>query len=161
LGVGDSKSADEAERFGMPLAGLEARLAETASAIRLVRSMCSELPIWVAGRHKALRELAGDVADGWNAWGVSPEVFANEGRDVRTTRTWGGSVLIAPDSESLADLIVRRGGTEGVVAGTPEVVAASLNRLVAAGAEELVVSVLPNRRATWELFSAEVLPRLT
>jgi alkanesulfonate monooxygenase SsuD/methylene tetrahydromethanopterin reductase-like flavin-dependent oxidoreductase (luciferase family) len=88
-------------------------------------------------------------------------VFANEGRDVRTTRTWGGSVLIAPDSESLADLIVRRGGTEGVVAGTPEVVAASLNRLVAAGAEELVVSVLPNRRATWELFSAEVLPRLT
>jgi hypothetical protein len=32
---------------------------------------------------------------------------------------------------------------------------------VAAGAEELVVSVVPKRPATWKLFAAEVLPRLT
>jgi alkanesulfonate monooxygenase SsuD/methylene tetrahydromethanopterin reductase-like flavin-dependent oxidoreductase (luciferase family) len=161
LGVGDRESVEESERFGMAQSGLSARLAETTSAIRLARTMCPQLPIWVGGRHPALRELAWKAADGWNAWGVSPEVFSNEGKGVRSKRTWGGAVLTAPDSDSLADLIERRGGIEGVVAGTPETVGASLNQFVAAGAEELVVSVLPNRPATWELFAADVLPRLT
>jgi alkanesulfonate monooxygenase SsuD/methylene tetrahydromethanopterin reductase-like flavin-dependent oxidoreductase (luciferase family) len=161
LGVGDRKSDQEAERFGMPLADLRSRLTETESAIRLARGICPQLPIWVGGRHPALRELANEAADGWNVWGVTPEVFAKEGRGVRIKRTWGGAVLIAPDNQTLANLIARRGGTEGVVAGTPEVVCSSLNELVAAGAEELVVSVVPKRPATWKLFAAEVLPRLT
>ena len=125
-------------------------------------------PVWLGGRLEVVRRLAAEVADGWNGWGGDQARFAEEAAQVRgwashpMTVSWGGAVLLARDSDELEQLVSRRGGTEGVVAGTPDKVAGVLAGLVEAGADELVLSLLPSNRPqpTWELFMEKVWPRL-
>ena len=107
--------------------------------------------------------MAARLADGWNAWGADVDELADEAAEVRElvgdrsfTISWGGTILLAEDDEALSKRVAERGGTEGVVAGTPGVIRRHLDQ-VAALADEIVVSVVPNRLANWELFAEAVL----
>jgi alkanesulfonate monooxygenase SsuD/methylene tetrahydromethanopterin reductase-like flavin-dependent oxidoreductase (luciferase family) len=107
--------------------------------------------------------MAARLADGWNAWGADVDELADEAAEVRElagdrafTISWGGTILLAEDDESLSKRVAERGGTEGVVAGTPAVIKRHLDE-VADLADEIVVSVVPNRLANWELFAKAVL----
>jgi alkanesulfonate monooxygenase SsuD/methylene tetrahydromethanopterin reductase-like flavin-dependent oxidoreductase (luciferase family) len=165
LGVGDRLSADEAHRFGFPTLDLSARLDLLARTIDLVRAQSPELEIWIGGRHHRLREVTAQRADGWNAWDASIADLAAEGSEIWSNAdrpvviSWGGVVLIAADDKSLEAAVQKRGGTEGVIAGTPEVVVTRL-REIAAIADQLVLTVLPHHPDTWELFATDVIPHL-
>jgi alkanesulfonate monooxygenase SsuD/methylene tetrahydromethanopterin reductase-like flavin-dependent oxidoreductase (luciferase family) len=170
LGAGDRLSEDEAVRFGMNRPALNERIGLLEETIALTRLAAPTLPVWVGGRHPRVRRVAATRADGWNAWGASPDELLEEseglraeaGRDIKIT--WGGGVMLAPDQSSLDAAVAARGGSEAVVqagltAGTPARIVEHLASL-AVIADELVVSVLPNNRENWLLFSREVLPHL-
>lgn len=164
LGAGDSLSAEEERRYGLPARGLEARVEEVARTIRLLRDRSPGTGLWVGGRHPRMLEVAAE-ADGWNGWGISAGDLRAVAASLRARRpglvvSWGGTLLIGTDSDEVAELVRRRGSDRGVVAGTPDELAAELTKTVDAGADELVVSVIPNRRDRWELFAGEVIPRL-
>ena len=170
LGAGDKMSEDEAVRYGMDRPGLTERLSLLEETIDLIRLAVPSLPIWVGGRHPRVRRIAATRADGWNAWGASPDELVQESNELRAeagrnlTITWGGGVMLAPDQGSVDAAVAARGGIEevsraGLTAGTPARIVEYLASL-AATADELVVSVIPNNRENWLLFSREVLPNL-
>ena len=170
LGAGDKMSEDEAVRYGMNRPNLTERIRLLEETIALTRLAAPTLPVWVGGRHPRVRTIAATRADGWNAWGASSEELSREseqlraeaGRDIKIT--WGGGVMLAPDQSSLDGAVAARGGIEavtkaGLTAGTPAQIVDHLSNLAIA-ADELVVSVLPNNRENWLLFSRQVLPHL-
>jgi alkanesulfonate monooxygenase SsuD/methylene tetrahydromethanopterin reductase-like flavin-dependent oxidoreductase (luciferase family) len=166
LGVGDRFSAEEGARFGMAPPGLDERLRLLTETIALVRERAPRALVWVGGTHPRVRQAAA-LADGWNGWGLGPEqlsIFREQlAADVpRLKVTWGGGVMLAASQNELRLLLERRRSTAGTnqpIAGTAAQVADELSRR-AEVVDEVVVSVLPNRPATWELFAAEVLPQL-
>jgi alkanesulfonate monooxygenase SsuD/methylene tetrahydromethanopterin reductase-like flavin-dependent oxidoreductase (luciferase family) len=166
LGTGDDLSEDEALRYGMELPGLSERIAVLEGTISLIKQNSPDLQVWVGGRHPKIRDVAARLADGWNAWGATPDEFASEAAGVLAqsrrdlTISWGGGILLAGSSEALAQEVAKRGSSEGVIAGTPELVTMRLAE-IASIADQMVVSVLPNRPANWDLFATEVLGRLT
>jgi alkanesulfonate monooxygenase SsuD/methylene tetrahydromethanopterin reductase-like flavin-dependent oxidoreductase (luciferase family) len=159
LGVGDRLTANEAARYGMPTPKLDRRLEVLIETIALIRQLAPNVEVWIGGRHHKIRAIAAELADGWNCWGASSEDFAEEAADVRSQAkkpvriSWGGTVLLAPDQGQLDELIQRRGGAEGALAGDPEGIQNQLGELAQVG-DELVVSVVPNRRPNWELLSS-------
>jgi alkanesulfonate monooxygenase SsuD/methylene tetrahydromethanopterin reductase-like flavin-dependent oxidoreductase (luciferase family) len=160
MGAGDSRSGEEAVRFGQTRPGLGERLEMVAAAVESTRA--AGITTWVGGSHPRVVTLA-RRADGWNGWGVDPDVFAAIGEPLRregVELTWGGAVLVGRDRSDLDAVLSVRGGSGPVIRGTPAEVAASLRALIGAGAGHLVVSVLPNVAERWELFAAEVVPRL-
>jgi len=170
LGAGDKMSEGEAIRFGMSRPGLAERIGILEDTLELTRLAAPLLPIWVGGRHPRVRKVAAARADGWNSWGAGPGEFAEEAEEVRgaagraITVSWGGGLLLVPDQSSLDAAIAARGGLEaialaGLTAGTPAQIVDHLGSL-AAIADELVVSVLPNLPDNWLLFAQEVLPAL-
>jgi alkanesulfonate monooxygenase SsuD/methylene tetrahydromethanopterin reductase-like flavin-dependent oxidoreductase (luciferase family) len=170
LGVGDRFSLDEARRYGMPPASLEERLAGLEETIALIRLLAPEIPVWVGGLHRRVREVAARKADGWNAWQVSGDELAARVSEARESApgplvvTWGGGVILAKNQASLEEAVARRGGSnavmgDGLIAGTPGQVAHEL-RARAELVDELVVSVLPNEARNWRLFATAVMPGL-
>jgi alkanesulfonate monooxygenase SsuD/methylene tetrahydromethanopterin reductase-like flavin-dependent oxidoreductase (luciferase family) len=156
-------SADEANRFGHELEPLEKRLARLVETIAAIRSAAPEVPIWVGGRHDLVRQAAARYADGWNAWGAPLAELRSEVEEVRAlagskpfTISWGGTLLLAPDEAALAKQIAERGGSQGTIAGTPSVIKGHLQDLGQV-VDELVVSIVPNRPPSWELFARSVL----
>jgi len=143
FGAGDKLTADEAKRYGLEAPGLAERLRLLAATIRAVRETAPSVEIWVGGRHRAIRALAAELADGWNCWGAEPEEFAAEAAEVRTAArrplwvSWAGTVRVADEE--------------------PESIRARLGRL-AETADELVLSLVPNRRPTWEWLSGLLTP---
>lgn len=168
LGVGDRFSVEEAARFGWSFQSLTERLRRLGETIEAIRTVAPDLPLWIGGTHSRLIALA-SMVDGWNVWGAEPavleavvdEVRAAAGREI--VLSWGGGVLLAETDRQLGDLLAVRGGRatsgERLLAGTPAQMAEELSRR-AELVDELVVSVLPNRREVWELFADEVLTRL-
>ena len=170
LGVGDRYSADEARRYGMPRGDLDERLRGLEKTMALIRQRAPEVAVWIGGTHQALRDVAAGHADGWNAWQVSLDKLSAMVGEVRKAATrpltvsWGGGVVLSPNSASLEENLEKRGGAEavaaqGLLAGTPDQISAAL-RARAELVDELVVSVLPNQPSTWALFAKEVLPNL-
>lgn len=165
LGVGDRISEAEALRFGMEMPKLSKRMELLEQTISLVRHANPGLLIWLGGRHPRVRAAAARLADGWNAWGADPEDFALEANEVRinavrdVTITWGGGLLLAASEEALEGEIAKRGSRQGVIAGTPKTVVSQLAP-IADIADQMVVSVLPNRPDNWNLFANEVLARM-
>jgi alkanesulfonate monooxygenase SsuD/methylene tetrahydromethanopterin reductase-like flavin-dependent oxidoreductase (luciferase family) len=161
LGAGDSRSADESRRYGQESGGLDERLTAVSDVLEATRP--GGYPRWVGGTHRRVLELAAR-AEGWNGWDLDAEQFARLAARVRSQGdvvvTWGGAVLLGRAEDEVADLVAARGGSEGTIPGTPSGVAAQLSTRLEAGAEHLVVAVLPNRRDRWEMFVEEVVPRL-
>ncbi len=174
IGAADSMSRGEMEAYGLPFGSLEERLrqvretVEALDAPELALLGVTRPPVWIAGRLPALRRLAAEVAEGWNVWGGEPARLAEEAAETRSwangpfTVSWGGVVLLAPDRPSLEAALARRGSRKGVIAGVPEEVAEQLAAFVEAGADELVLSLLPSDEpeASWRLFAERVRPLL-
>ncbi len=169
IGSGDAASSVENLAFGFPYwtgADRMDQLASTTDVLHRFRedaevtvaddfAQISGLPagpgprdysIWVAGRSVDALDIAGRLADGWNAWAASPEEFAQAAaavRDIAGERpvelTWGGQVVVAETDEAA----LRRLGTRNpahFLAGSPDTVGRYLRALVDAGARHLVLA---------------------
>lgn len=163
VGAGDSKSADEASRFGLPTRPLGQRIADVRETLRLTAG--SGVERWVGGVHDRLLGLVGE-ADGWNGWAIEPARLESIVERLRASShepviSWGGSVVMGGDAAELDRILGERNGRGGTITGTADEVVRSVEALAAAGATHLVLSILPNRRRSWESFAELVLPRLT
>ena len=159
IGIGDSQTADEAERYGQTQLRLAERIDVMRETIAAIRAAAPSVPIWVGGRHPRVREVASELADGWNGWMVPIDEIETEtsafGAKTGFTTSWGGTLLLAPDQVSLERLLERRGGSEGAIAGTPPEIANHL-RAISEHVDELVVSVVPNRLDNWRLLAESI-----
>jgi alkanesulfonate monooxygenase SsuD/methylene tetrahydromethanopterin reductase-like flavin-dependent oxidoreductase (luciferase family) len=174
LGVGTGDPIDEPEHraFGIPtLSKAERRvhLAELVAAVKAlfrgdeweggdqVPPLAGPLlpppirpggpPVWVGAQADEVVRLAGDVADGWNGWGGSPEEFARKatllaeeagaaGREVEPT--WAGIALVGedePEAERLKAARAERGmSTDDIWIGSAARFGEHVAALGAAGA---------------------------
>jgi alkanesulfonate monooxygenase SsuD/methylene tetrahydromethanopterin reductase-like flavin-dependent oxidoreductase (luciferase family) len=107
IGSGDAESRAENEAFGLPFGTMADRIDALHDAVRASRGQ--GFPVWVGGRGLAVREIVA-IADGWNAWGSDPALFASEIEVVREVApdaaiTWGG--LARPLDEGAEALAAR------------------------------------------------------
>ncbi len=121
IGSGDSESKPENEAYGLDFGTMADRVGALHDAVRSSREQ--GFPVWVGGRTAQVREIVA-IADGWNGWGLEPDVFASEVELIRevhpsATITWGG--LARPSEEgatALADrlrIYVDRGAAMTIV----------------------------------------------
>jgi alkanesulfonate monooxygenase SsuD/methylene tetrahydromethanopterin reductase-like flavin-dependent oxidoreductase (luciferase family) len=174
IGAADSLSRPEFEAYGIPFGSAAERMAsvrETIGALHAPELQIPNVPVpktWVGGRSPAVMDLAAEVADGWNAWGGTADRLATESALIREKAgrpfevSWGGQVLLAPDAARLEERLTERDDADRLVAGTPGRVAEELQAFAAAGADELVLSLLASPGwDSWELFVDQVQPQLT
>ena len=162
LGSGDSHSRPEAERFGQVYEPLDRRVGMVEEAVVALSAL--GVTSWVGGTHPRILDAA-LRSDGWNGWSLPLDVFADKvavlhARRPDLTMSWGGTVIVGRDTSDVDRLLEARAGALSDVIGTPDQVVDRLQRLVEAGADHLVVSILPNRPDRWELFVDEVVPKL-
>jgi alkanesulfonate monooxygenase SsuD/methylene tetrahydromethanopterin reductase-like flavin-dependent oxidoreductase (luciferase family) len=173
LGAADSMSKPEFAAYGLPFGSAAERIDSVRQTIAALHAPELQLPgypppkTWIGGRSPAVRAVAAEMADGWNAWGVPAERLAGDGAEIREQAgrpfevSWGGQVLLAPDATRLSERLNRRDDADRLVAGTPGHVAEQLQLIVEAGADELVLSLLDSPGwDSWDLFVQEVRPRL-
>ncbi len=173
LGAADSMSKPEFEAYGLPFGSATERIDSVRQTIAALHAPELQLPgflppkTWVGGRSPVVRAMAAEVADGWNAWGGTADRLAHETTEIREKAarpfevSWGGQVLLAPDARTLAERLAVRDDADRLVAGTPKMVAEQLQSFAAAGADELVLSLLDSPDwDPWDLFVEEVRPLL-
>jgi alkanesulfonate monooxygenase SsuD/methylene tetrahydromethanopterin reductase-like flavin-dependent oxidoreductase (luciferase family) len=98
IGSGDEVSKDENLAFGLPFLSGEARVEQLRDTVEVVRARVgTKAPVWVAGRSEEVRRVAGESADGWNAWEASAAELGEEAATVRAAArgrtvetTWAG-----------------------------------------------------------------------
>jgi alkanesulfonate monooxygenase SsuD/methylene tetrahydromethanopterin reductase-like flavin-dependent oxidoreductase (luciferase family) len=173
IGAADSLSKPEFEAYGLPFGSATERISAVRETINALHAPELQLPgiavpkTWVGGRSVAVRAVAAEIADGWNAWGGTANQLAVESAEIRGQAgrpfevSWGGQVLLAPDDKQLEKRLAERDDADRLVAGTPERVADQLRAFAAAGADELVLSLLSSSGwDSWDLFVEEVRPLL-
>ena len=184
-------SKPENDAFGIRYYGGEERVPQLISAVRAVRDyLCtdsatlhddfvglSDLPssprpdpaprVWIGGRGEELLRFAGEVADGWNAWGGTPETFARDAGAVASAAgerpielSWGGQMILEGDDAAARRRLGRRDPSHFVVGG-PDEVTAQLRAFAEAGARHLIVA-FPNASdpEPYELLGTVVRPAL-
>ena len=169
LGSGDHLSSAENLAFGLPYWSGDDRMDQLASTVEVLhRCRGSEavtfaddfvelrdLPaapgprdysIWVAGRSVAALDIAGRLADGWNAWAASPEELTNAVAALRSVAgdrdielTWGGQVVVAETDAAAHERLGTRNPAHFVTGG-PDTVGRYLRGLVEAGIHHLVLA---------------------
>jgi alkanesulfonate monooxygenase SsuD/methylene tetrahydromethanopterin reductase-like flavin-dependent oxidoreductase (luciferase family) len=170
IGSGDNASRPENHAFGLPYWAGAARVRQLQSTVEIVRkyihgfevshhdefATLQKLPtsprtrpapsIWVGGRMAGLLAIAGRHADGWNAWGCTPEEFERDGRLVRAAAngrmvelSWGARVVLAGSDREAADKLGDRNPADYVVGG-PATVGEHLRRVAEAGAHHLIAT---------------------
>jgi alkanesulfonate monooxygenase SsuD/methylene tetrahydromethanopterin reductase-like flavin-dependent oxidoreductase (luciferase family) len=182
IGRGDAANRDENQAFGLPFgdpAERTAALEATVAALRGPRGGGPE--VWVGGTGPGALALAGRLGDAWNGWGRTPEELAAglaearraaeaAGRDpAAVAGTWGGQVLVAPDSREAEARLAAWGGDRPpaevarVLAGDPGTVLARLHALADAGATWCVLAAVggPGAEARTLLAAAAGLPGRT
>ena len=160
LGSGDHVSEPEDDAFGVDVPDRLGRLAETV-ALATGRGY----PVWVGGNSPAVRRVAADGADGWNAWGGDAAGFARltagvrdrlgrAGRDAGLPGSpgvspwgfacsWGGLAVVGATQAEAERKLGRLGGPRpGVLCGGPERVAEAVGEYAAAGAAWVVLGPL-------------------
>jgi alkanesulfonate monooxygenase SsuD/methylene tetrahydromethanopterin reductase-like flavin-dependent oxidoreductase (luciferase family) len=173
IGSGDHASKPENDAYGIPYYAGERRLAQLRSTVVALKRYTSEatitldddfveitdLPasprtdppprVWIGGRDEDLLRFAGEIADGWNAWGGTPERFAQDAGAVAAAAgdrpielSWGGQAIVARSDAEAAGRLGER-NPKAFIVGSPETVAARLAGFVEAGARHLVLA-LPN-----------------
>ena len=198
VGTGDPIDRREHEAFGFPtLSKTERRahLAETVGALKalfegrrweggpIVPPMSGPLlprppgpggpPIWIGAQADEVVALAGQLADGWNGWGLRPSQFARKakllaeeagaaGREVEAT--WACIVLVGEDDIEAERLVARRRARgmpdDGLWWGSAERFVELLGSLGEAGATwAVLVPAGPPDRV--ELMAERVLQRTT
>jgi alkanesulfonate monooxygenase SsuD/methylene tetrahydromethanopterin reductase-like flavin-dependent oxidoreductase (luciferase family) len=171
VGTGDPIDRPEHEAYGLPHLGKadrRAHLEETLLALRAlfesrrfrggtwIPPLAGPLrpapvqpggpPIWVGGQADEVIRIAARLADGWNGWGMEPQLFARKGRTLREAAeeagrsaeaTWAGIVLVGEDdrdAERLLALRRERGMGDPSWAGSAEAFSGFLSELAEAGA---------------------------
>jgi alkanesulfonate monooxygenase SsuD/methylene tetrahydromethanopterin reductase-like flavin-dependent oxidoreductase (luciferase family) len=123
--------------------------------------------LWIGGRGEDLLRFAGEVADGWNAWGGTAETFARDaGAVVRAAGdraielSWGGQMILAETDAAARRRLGDRDPRDFIVGG-PEEATRRLLEVVEAGARHLIVA-FPNAGdpEPYELLGGAVLPAL-
>jgi alkanesulfonate monooxygenase SsuD/methylene tetrahydromethanopterin reductase-like flavin-dependent oxidoreductase (luciferase family) len=173
LGSGDLMSKAENDAFGIPYHSGEERVGQLTSTVRALRDYLhqssvtlhdefaglSDLPtsprpgppprVWIGGRGEDLLRFAGEVADGWNAWGGTAETFARDaGAVVRAAGdrpielSWGGQMILAESADAARRILGERDPRHFIVGG-PDEVTEQLSAIVEAGARHLIVA-FPN-----------------
>ncbi|MDQ3964270.1 MAG: LLM class flavin-dependent oxidoreductase [Actinomycetota bacterium] len=169
IGSGDHMNRGENESIGAPFfSGME-RIRQLVSTVTVVQRFLSlpevtladafmdvkSLPatprpavapaVWVGGRSNEILEVAGRLADGWNGWGANVDAFAADAAKVRSVAgerrfeiSWAGQVVL---DEPSPDRLPGHGKPADRLAGSPEEIAAALERVVDAGATHLIASV--------------------
>ena len=198
IGTGDPIDRPEHEAFGFPNLGVSERrahLAESVSAIKaLFRGEVFEggvhvprvegpllpppvqhggPPIWLGGQSDEVVRMAGRLADGWNGWGVAPDLFRNKAKLLeeeaaragrKAEATWAGIVLVGEDeaeAEKLLEARHQKGMNDSLSWwGCADRFAEHLRDLADAGATWVIVVLAgpPGRR---ELLAERVLPTLS
>lgn len=169
VGSGDQASAAENLAFGLPYWTGDDRMDQLASTVDVLHRAreaadvtlsddfveLDSLPpapgprdysIWVAGRSVDALDIAGRLADGWNAWAASPEEFAHAAEalrkvagDRRLELTWGGQVIVGKTDDAARERLGSRNPAHFVVGG-PETVGRYLRSLIEAGVDHLVLA---------------------
>lgn len=169
VGSGDQASAAENLAFGLPYWTGADRMDQLASAVEVLHRAreasdvtfsddfveLDSLPaapgprdysIWVAGRSVDALDIAGRLADGWNAWAASPEEFSHAAAALRKVTgdrpielTWGGQVVVGKTDEAARERLGARNPASYVVGG-PETVGRYLRALVDAGVDHLILA---------------------
>ena len=199
LGIGTGDPIDEPEHraFGFPTLSKKERrahLAETVPALKalfrgeawpgghhvppirgpLLPPVTSPggPPIWIGGQADPVVRLAATIADGWNGWGMTLEVFEGKSRLLReeadragrtVESTWAGLALVAESDSELRSLITSRREkglpVDGVWTGTVPAFRDFLRGLGDRGcAWVVIVPSGPSDRL--ELIGREVLPHV-
>ena len=169
IGSGDEMSAGENLAFGIPYWSGDDRTDQLASTVEVLHRFRERpavtfsddfaelegLPaapgprdysIWVAGRSVAALDIAGRLADGWNAWSAPPEEVAQDAaalrevvRDRPFELTWGGQAVVAETDEAARERLGNRNPAR-FVTGSPDTVGRYLRSLVDAGVRHLVLA---------------------
>lgn len=169
IGSGDAMNRAENESIGVPFFSGGERVRQLTSTVEVVQRFLN-LPevtltdefvdiaaleatprstpapaVWVGGRSNELLEVAGRLADGWNGWGANTETFAADAAKVRALAgerefeiSWAGQVAVDELSPGRRP---GHGSPDDRLAGTPDLIAAALARVVDAGATHLIASV--------------------
>jgi alkanesulfonate monooxygenase SsuD/methylene tetrahydromethanopterin reductase-like flavin-dependent oxidoreductase (luciferase family) len=161
VGRGDLANRDENLAFGLPFGSIAERAAAVEDTVAALRGPLAGAPrpeVWVGGVGPGARDLAGRLADAWNAWALDPDGLAagladaraaaeRAGRDpAALAATWGGQVLVAPDRREAQVRLERfspgRPPAElaRVVTGDPDTVLERLRALGDAGASWCVLA---------------------
>ncbi|MDE0232628.1 MAG: LLM class flavin-dependent oxidoreductase [bacterium] len=132
LGVGDSRSRNEGDRLGISQPAFPERITLLRETIAAVRARTPGIEVWVGGWSREVREVAAELADGWNAWGGKPANFEAAVDQMKKLNpsvsiSWGGLLDTACSVGTLRRTLLRR---------------------VEAGAEALVLALTPPRVAT-------------
>jgi alkanesulfonate monooxygenase SsuD/methylene tetrahydromethanopterin reductase-like flavin-dependent oxidoreductase (luciferase family) len=170
IGSGDNASRPENDAFGLPFWEGPARVAQLASTVEIVHRYLSEaaighvddfaqlrdLPasprcdppprVWVGGRSAGVLAAAGRHADGWNAWGCTPEEFERDARLVRAAAngravelSWGGIVALGKTDREAAHKLGPHTPAP-YAAGGPATIEKELRAMADAGAGHLIVT---------------------
>jgi alkanesulfonate monooxygenase SsuD/methylene tetrahydromethanopterin reductase-like flavin-dependent oxidoreductase (luciferase family) len=161
VGRGDVANRDENLAFGLPFGSIAERTAAVEDTVAALRGPLAGAPrpeVWVGGVGPGARDLAGRLADAWNAWALDPDELAAGLADVRVAAeragrdpaavaaTWGGQVLVAFDRRDAQVRLERfspgRPPAElaRVVTGDPDTVLERLRALGDAGASWCVLA---------------------
>lgn len=102
LGTGDKFSRDELQSYGYQFPSLDERVGRLRETILILKSMCTEPitsfkgsyytisnavnspkpvqkphpPIWIGGKHRRILDVAAELGDGWNYWGLEEKAIA-------------------------------------------------------------------------------------
>jgi alkanesulfonate monooxygenase SsuD/methylene tetrahydromethanopterin reductase-like flavin-dependent oxidoreductase (luciferase family) len=186
IGSGDDASSGENLAYGIPYWSGADRMDQLASVVDVLHrardagpvtvdddfAAISSLPpgpgprdysIWVAGRSVAALDVAGRLADGWNAWAASPEEFAQAAVALRETAgdrplrlTWGAQVVVAETDDAAHARLGPRNPAH-YVTGSPGTVGAYLRLVVDAGADHLILaSPFASDPVSYELIAGPV-----
>ncbi len=133
LGVGDSRSRTESSRLGIAQPAFPERIKLLRETIAEVRARTPGVEIWVGGWSREVREVAAELADGWNAWGGEPAAFEAAVDQMKKVNpavsvSWGGLLDTTRSVDCLRGTLLRR---------------------VEAGAQALVMALTPPRVATF------------
>jgi len=150
IGAGDSESREENETFGLGFGTMTERVDRLTAAVRATRDRGAR--VWVGGKAPAVREVAAAEADGWNAWGGTPERFETTAAAVRadTVRpsfecTWGGLVVLGKDDASAGAKAARLGAGADTIVGGPATLARAVDAYGRAGANWVILAPVDSR----------------
>jgi len=141
IGAGDSQSRLENEAFGLEFGTMADRIGALHDAVRAAED--GDYPVWVGWHVAQVREIVA-LADGWNGWGGTAEVFAADAKLVRevapdATLTWGGLVLTGETEAAAQAKAAARSLGADVLVGGPERIAEQLEPFVQHGAEWIIL----------------------
>lgn len=186
VGSGDHASAGENLAFGLPYWTGADRMDQLASTVEVLHRFRDEpevslsddfvqldgLPaapgprdysIWVAGRSVDALDITGRLADGWNAWGASPEEFAHAADALRKLAgerslelSWGGQVIAGRTDEDAKERLGSRNPAHYVVGG-PGTIGRYLAALAEAGVAHFILATpFASDPGQYELLAGEV-----